>query len=88
MHKHYGINYDKIICWEHPNFADFIIEQLDAHFERHRLKLHPFPWLPIDFNLIASFVFKKNPKNGIVKFQSRLIENAMKKIVDKWENVK
>ncbi len=59
VHKNYGINYDKIICWEHSNFADVIIDRLDAHFEREYLKLHPFNWLPIDFNLVASFVFKK-----------------------------
>lgn len=60
VHKNYKINYDKIICWEHPNFADFIIERLDAHFERQRLKLHPFACLPIDFNLVASFVYRQS----------------------------
>jgi SAM-dependent methyltransferase len=60
VHKNYGINYDKIICWEHPNFADFIIEQLDAQFQRKYLRLHPFPFLPIDFNLVASFVYTKH----------------------------
>jgi SAM-dependent methyltransferase len=59
VHKNYGINYDKIICWEHPNFADFVIERLNMHFKRQHLKLHPFAWLPIDFNLIVSFVFSK-----------------------------
>ena len=59
VHKNYKINYDKIICWEHPNFADFIIECLDVHFEREYLKLHPFPFLPMDFNLVVSFVYKK-----------------------------
>ena len=38
--------------------------------------------------LVNENILFLNPKNGIVKFQSRLIENAMKKIVDKWENVK
>lgn len=57
VHKNYSINYDKIICWEHPNFADFIIERLDTHFERERLKLHPFSWLPMDFNLVTSFIY-------------------------------
>jgi len=57
VYRKYRINYDKIICWEHPNFADFIIEKLDKQFERQFLKLHPFHWLPIDFNLVASFVF-------------------------------
>jgi len=60
VHKHYGINYDKIICWEHPNFADFIIEQLDTHFQKRYLKLHPFSFFPIDFNLIASFIYIRN----------------------------
>ena len=59
VHKNYGINYDKIICWEHPNFADFIVERLDAHFERKYLKLHPFAVLPMDLNLVASFVYQK-----------------------------
>ncbi len=59
VHKNYGINYDKIICWEHPNFADFIIEQLDAFFIRKYLEFHPFSFLPIDFNLISSFIYKK-----------------------------
>ncbi|MFX1535017.1 MAG: hypothetical protein ACFFDI_12400, partial [Promethearchaeota archaeon] len=59
VHKNYGINYDKIICWEHPNFADFIIERLDVHFEQQYLKLCPLSWLPMDFNLVASFVFAK-----------------------------
>ena len=57
VHKNYGINYDKIICWEHPNYADFIIDKLEGHFKRRYLKFHPFPWLPTDFNLVASFVF-------------------------------
>lgn len=57
VHKNYEINYDKIICWEHPNFSDFIIDKLDTHFERKYLRLHPFSFLPIDFNLVASFIY-------------------------------
>jgi SAM-dependent methyltransferase len=59
VHKHYKINYDKIIRWEHPNFADDIIDRLDFHFERKYFKLHPFPALSIDFNLVASFIYRK-----------------------------
>jgi len=59
VHKNYGINYDKIICWEHPNFADLIIDRLDVYFERQYLKVHPFPRLPMDFNAIASFLFAR-----------------------------
>jgi hypothetical protein len=58
--KRYGLNFDKIICWEHPNFADFILERLDIYFERQFLKLHPFPWLPLDINLVISFIYRKN----------------------------
>ena len=60
VHKNYKINYDKIICWEHPNFADFIIDRLDAHFKRDHLKLHPFSWLPMDLNLVASFIYTRS----------------------------
>lgn len=60
VNKNYGINYDKIICWEHPNFADFIIRRLDFYFKREFLKFHPFPLLPLDLNLTASFIYGKN----------------------------
>ena len=59
VHQNYGINYDKIICWEHPNFADYILERLNFHFEREYLKLHPFSMLSMDFNLVASFIYRK-----------------------------
>jgi ubiquinone/menaquinone biosynthesis C-methylase UbiE len=59
VHINYGINYDKIICWEHPNFVDYIIIKLDTFFERKFLRLHPFPWLPMDFNLVSSFSYQK-----------------------------
>lgn len=58
VRKNYSINYDKIICWEHPNFADYIIERLDTHFERQYLRLHPFHCLPMDLNLVASFIYR------------------------------
>ncbi len=59
VHKNYGINYDKIICWEHPNFADFIIAKLDKKFSRRFLKLHPFSGLPMDLNFVANFIYEK-----------------------------
>jgi SAM-dependent methyltransferase len=59
VHQNYSINYDKIICWEHPNFADYILERLNFHFEREYLKLHPFSMLSMDFNLVASFIYRK-----------------------------
>ena len=59
VHKNYGINYDKIICWEHPNFSDLIISKLNKKFSKFFLKLHPFACLPLDFNFIASFIYEK-----------------------------
>ena len=59
VRKNYNINYDKIICWEHPNFADFIFSLLERFFKQEYVKFHPFSWLPIDINLVASFIYRK-----------------------------
>lgn len=54
------IDPDKIICWEHPNFADHIIEQLDEVFAREAVKHWPMRFLPmIDTNLIIQFLYQK-----------------------------
>ncbi len=58
VRKNYNINYDKIICWEHPNFADFIFKLLEQFFKQEYVRFHPFSWLPIDMNLVASFVYR------------------------------
>lgn len=54
-----GVDYIKIMCWEHPNFVDQIFYELDLRFEQKVKKLFPFNWLPYDFNLIASFSYQK-----------------------------
>lgn len=60
--KHTSINPDKIICWEHPNFADQIVSMLDVEFIRERLQHWPFAWVPlIDFNLVLKFVYRLAP---------------------------
>lgn len=54
------IDPDKIICWEHPNFADHIICKLDKLFHRESLSYWPVPlfhW--IDINLIIRFRYQK-----------------------------
>lgn len=54
------IDPDKIICWEHPNFADDIIADLDHRFERKQLHFWPLPWLPmLDPNLIIRLIYQK-----------------------------
>ena len=51
---------DKIICWEHPNFADEILGVLDARLERQRVGYWPLPLLPlVDPNLIIRFQYRQ-----------------------------
>lgn len=50
---------DKIISWEHPNFADDILNALDREFERQTLTLWPLAMQVIDLNLIARFIYRK-----------------------------
>ena len=58
--KNTTINPDKIICWEHPNFGDQIVNTLDRIFTRKKLMYWPLPWIPLlDCNLIIRFVYEK-----------------------------
>jgi SAM-dependent methyltransferase len=59
IHRHTTINYDKIICWEHPNFVDTIINQLDHDFERVSLSMAPLSCVPLaDMSLVTRFVYR------------------------------
>jgi SAM-dependent methyltransferase len=57
LKRHTAIDPDKIICWEHPNFADEILAALDERFERKQLSFWPLRVPSIDLNLIARFVY-------------------------------
>lgn len=58
--KNTTIDPDKIICWEHPNFADEILRALDARMDRQRVSFWPLPWLPLlDPNLIIHFQYRR-----------------------------
>jgi ubiquinone/menaquinone biosynthesis C-methylase UbiE len=58
--KHTNINYNKIICWEHPNFADEVIASLNSLFKKKLNKFFPFKFIKsIDFNLIINFLYQK-----------------------------
>lgn len=58
--KNTSIDPDKIICWEHPNFADDIISELDQYFVRAKLELWPIRFLrSVDTNLIIRLLYKK-----------------------------
>jgi SAM-dependent methyltransferase len=58
--KHTTIELDKIICWEHPNFADQIIAELGRRLQCSQISCWPFRRLPmLDLNLIIRFVYIK-----------------------------
>ncbi len=58
--KHTEIDPDKIICWEHPNFADTILADLDATFVRERVSWWPLRSIPsLDLNLIIRLIYRK-----------------------------
>ena len=61
VHKNSKINYDKIICWEHVNFCDQILKKIDqAGFNFIEKDGYPFSkFLPLDLNLISTFICKK-----------------------------
>lgn len=57
--KNTTINPDKIICWEHPNFADDIIAALDGQFQHQQLYWWPMRLPLLDINLIIQFLYAK-----------------------------
>jgi SAM-dependent methyltransferase len=60
LRRHTTIDPDQLICWEHPNFADQIVDQLDATFARRRVRRWPLAWIPsIDANLLVTFVYRQ-----------------------------
>lgn len=58
LHKHTAINPEKIICWEHPNFAEHILDGLDQVMKRNELRFWPWRLRSIDLNLVVSFVYQ------------------------------
>ena len=60
IHRNTSIDYDKIICWEHPNFADTIVQALENRFKR--IRVASWPWFGINslnFSLLTMFDFRK-----------------------------
>lgn len=57
--NHTHIDPDKIICWEHPNYADQILASLDSLLARRRLTYWPLTVPSIDLNLVIRFVYEK-----------------------------
>lgn len=61
VHKNSNINYDKIICWEHPNYCDDILNTIEkVGFSINTINVYPFgKFCPKDVNLVTSFIFTK-----------------------------
>jgi len=57
--KHTNIDPDKIICWEHPNFADHILETMDRYMLQVKLAFWPMNLPCVDLNLVAKFIYEK-----------------------------
>lgn len=57
--KHTTIDLDKVICWEHPNFANTVLAALDGAMEREHRKFWPLQVPSIDLNVIITFVYRK-----------------------------
>ncbi|MGI9301740.1 MAG: class I SAM-dependent methyltransferase [Gammaproteobacteria bacterium] len=54
-----GIDYDKVICWEHVNYASDVLNFLTAHLEPVGVWFHPFRLPIIDINAIISFMYRR-----------------------------
>jgi SAM-dependent methyltransferase len=54
-----SIDPDKIICWEHPNFANKVISTAQKRAAASTLYYWPFKVPIIDINLVISFIFQK-----------------------------
>ena len=59
LKKNTNIDPDKLISWEHPNFADEIFATLDRKFTRQALSFWPCRIPLIDANLIGRFIYNK-----------------------------
>ena len=60
VRKNMDFDYDKIICWEHPNFVNKIKKLLDENFTSVKSIKKPFGVLPMDFNLSWSFIYRND----------------------------
>jgi len=58
--KNSSIDPDKIICWEHPNFADEIVRDLGLQFQLGSLDYWPLLVPYLDVNLVIRFVYEKS----------------------------
>lgn len=59
--RNYGLDYDKLICWEHPNFADEVIQTLRQRFVKEELAFLPFRVPSVDLSAVIRFHYARSP---------------------------
>ena len=59
LKKNTTIDPDKIICWEHPNFADEILNSMNFSLDCRKLDFWPFVLPLLDVNLLVKFIYQK-----------------------------
>lgn len=59
LRRHSSANPDKIVCWEHPNFAETVLRTLDRTFDWVRLEYRPLGLPAIDATLVVKFMYRK-----------------------------
>lgn len=58
VYKKLKLDYDKIICWEHPNFSDYIFRCLDNSLKK--IKIFKIPNLFfLDFSVLIKGIYQK-----------------------------
>ncbi|PIQ86232.1 MAG: hypothetical protein COV73_04940 [Candidatus Omnitrophica bacterium CG11_big_fil_rev_8_21_14_0_20_43_6] len=60
LKKNTSIDPDRLICWEHPNFAGNILKVLDKFMTRSYIKYWPLRLPSVDLNLVVSFIYTKD----------------------------
>ena len=60
LKKRTKVNLQKVICWEHPNFAEGVLKMLDKKMTRKQISFWPLLVPSIDLNLVVRFIYKKN----------------------------
>lgn len=59
LRRHTSIDPDKIICWEHPNYAEHLLRELTRSLHLRTVAYWPLRVPAIDLNLVVSFVLEK-----------------------------
>lgn len=59
LKRNSSVDPDKIICWEHPNFAQLIMKAMDQRFYRQYFGAWPLYFPLMDINLVIKFIYRK-----------------------------